>query len=81
VEILANLIRAGGKRARRIWDILAVHPAGDDRRVWSQKLGISDKDKVSYREFGQLLEERLSWDDGFRDALYAECGIRRRCLF
>jgi hypothetical protein len=33
------------------------------------------------REFGQLLEEKLAQDEEFRNALYAECGIRRRDLF
>jgi hypothetical protein len=80
VEILIGLIRAGGKKAKRIWDILDVHPM-DERRVWSQKLGISAKRPVSYRDFGALLEAKLAADGEFRNALDAECGIRRRYLF
>ena len=80
VETLIKLIRAGGKKAKRIWEILDVHPM-DDRRVWSQKLGITAKRPVSYRQFGELLEAKLTADGAFRNALYAECGIRRRCLF
>jgi hypothetical protein len=79
-ETLIGLIRAGGKKAKRIWDILDVHPM-DHRQVWSQKLGITAKRSVSYRDFGALLEAKLAVDGEFRNALYAECGIRRRYLF
>ncbi len=44
-------------------------------------MGVSAKSKVSYREFGQLPEEKLAQDEEFRNALYAECGIRRHYLF
>jgi hypothetical protein len=54
---------------------------GDKRRVWSSVLGMSAHSKISYREFGQLLQEKLAQDEGFRNALSAECGIRRRYLF
>jgi hypothetical protein len=77
---LIGLLKDGGQKAKRIYEILDIH-LGDERTAWSKTLGISAKDAVSYRQFGEFLEARLAIDSEFRNALYAECGIRRRYLF
>jgi RecA/RadA recombinase len=81
VEILAELTKGEGKQAKRLRKVIELEVMTDSRRVVSPTLGITPKSKVSYREAGEILEKKLHDDAGFRDALYAETGIRRRYLF
>jgi hypothetical protein len=81
IEILADLLKGEGKRARRLREVIDLTVDKDTRKVWSPTLGIQQRAKVKFREAGAILEEKLAASQEFRDALYAETGIRRRYLF
>jgi hypothetical protein len=81
IEILASLTKGEGKRAKRLREVIELTVDPDTRKVWSPTLGIAQKEKVRIREAGEILEKKLHGDAAFRNALYAETGIRRRYLF
>ncbi len=81
IELLADLSKGDGKVAKRLRAVIDLEVDRDTRKVWCSELGIKQKDKLRYREAGAVLEAKLRDDPGFRDALYAETGIRRRYLF
>lgn len=81
ISILANLLKGDGKQAKRLREVIDLNLDTDTHKVWSPALGIDKKDKVPAREAGELLERKIYEDAAFRDALYAETGVRRRYLF
>ena len=81
IQVLQGLLKGNGVRAKRLREVIQLESDSDTRKVWSPTLGISQRDKVSLRAAGDLLEAKLSEDRQFRDSLYAETGIRRRYLF
>jgi hypothetical protein len=81
IEILAELLKGEGVKAKRLREVIDLTVSTDSRTASSVLLGIGPKSKVKYREAGQILEEKLQSDEEFRNALYAETGIRRRYLF
>jgi hypothetical protein len=81
IDILVGLLRGDGKRAKRLREVLDLTLDGDTKKVYSPTLGIPQKERVKPREAGAILEQKLKDDVDFRNALYAETGVRRRYLF
>jgi hypothetical protein len=69
------------RRAKELKELIDLNRDDDRRQVSSRALGISDKDKLPYREAGKLLEEKIQADPSFCTALYDIMGIRRRFMF
>jgi hypothetical protein len=81
IDILARLLRGDGKRQKRLREVVDLSMDADTKKVCCPALGVTAKDRLKPREAGALLEQKLYDDVEFRNALYAETGVRRRYLF
>ncbi len=88
IELLVDCMKPGdagmgfsSRRAKELKELIDLHRDDDRRQVSSKVLGISDKDKLPYREAGKILEDKIQSDPAFCTALYDIMGIRRRFMF
>ena len=68
-------------RRKKLEELIGLHCTDSTKKCWSDQLGISEDEPVSYFEAGQNLEKKIESDQAFRDALYPLMGIRRRVLY
>jgi RecA/RadA recombinase len=80
VDIVVSLLKEKTTQSRLLADVLHIEKV-DRRYCWSKTLGISEKEKISAREMGALLEQELQKNPSLRDALYPVLGIRRRFMY
>jgi len=81
IDILLEILREKDQQAKHLREVLDLNWDPDTKKVYAPELGIPQKAKVRPRVAGGILEQKLYEDAAFRDALYAETGIRRRFLF
>ena len=67
-------------RAKKLFNLIELYPA-NARQCWSPVLGISEKDKLSYYEAGEILERKIQQDVDFRRQLYELLEIPLRYMF
>lgn len=73
--------KIGTKQARMIKELTELSISTENSNAWSKVMGVPEKKPVSFREMGELLEEKIKSDTEFRNNLYPLCGIRRRNMF
>jgi hypothetical protein len=88
IELLKDCMKTGdegqgftSRRAKTLRELLDLTLDEDRRQAWSDTLGVAQEDKLSYRELGLLLEQRLRTDAEFCKNLYEVMGIRRQFMF
>jgi hypothetical protein len=68
-------------RARSLRELVDISKDDNRRLVWSDALGISHDDRMSYSQAGQILETKITTDESFRRDLYNLLDIQRCRLF
>lgn len=82
IEVIRKAMQDPGvQRRKKIEEVVGLHCTDSTKKCWSDQLGISEDEPMSYREAGKILEAKIDSDEKFRDALYPLMGIRRRVLY
>lgn len=80
-ELILQILKENTRQSKQLKNILYIEGGYDRRYCYSPTLGVSQNDKISWREMGQLIEEKINSDREFRDELYPILGIRRRFMY
>lgn len=78
IEILIDMQKGDGKKAKQVREVLEIEADRDLRRASCSALGVKSKSKLRYQELGVVLEEKIASDPEFAKRLYAETYVRRR---
>lgn len=84
LQCSAPASKGGGiatRRAKRLRDLIDLNKDDDKRTVWSDALGISQDDPMSYTEAGVLLEDKIAAEPEFARDLYDIMEIQRYGTF
>jgi hypothetical protein len=69
------------RKAKAVYALCELEHDKEGAKVWSKALGVSQKDRLGYSEFGHVLEAKIRSDVEFEIELYSLLGIRRYAMF